>query len=763
MLYDRIKENYLLFFVVFLISENSSHSQTDTISYKWPFNPVTSARSIGGTFGEYRSTSSSGHFHNGTDISAAPGTPVLAVLPGRVAAAYDDEADGYNSYVRITSTINGQSKNITYYHTRPLVSVGQQIVEAQQISTIAIDHVHLIDYRLSGSLSNSHLNSLRPDGGLTIYTDIWKPNIRYVKFYLDNSDKQLSPSALGNKVDIIVHVEEVSNLGSASENNGAYKIGYKVFSADTQKIIYAPPDDGLRFTYYNKPNDAYVNLNYFQSESNTSKHVYIVTNGNGSSGVASTQIVNNNYWDVDAYPYGNYIVMVYAEDTRGNADTMFVSVTTAKIDITPPAPPILSSVTKDSTNYFTLAWKAPFDLDLKGYRLYYSTNGTTYNIKDNETVLTDLKNFHKYFYTGTNPLFLKLFAVDTNATPNLSTQSDVYGVRLLNDNKKILIVDGFDRHGGLSSWASEYHDFTVTHAKAFNLSFESCANEQIINGAVNLNSYDLVIWILGDESTADETFSSIEIEKVSSFLEGGGKLFVSGSEIAWDLEGQPNPRGQSTFFLRNYLKAKFVADDSNIGSVTGIGSTLFSDLQFNYGNKNSGSPYEEDYPDIIDTAGGSVPIIQYKENSFAGVAFTGAFNNSQSIGQLIYLAFPFETIHLATDREKVMTASLRYFGLTEPVSVENESILPKKYFIHQNFPNPFNPTTRIIYELPQPSQVKLIIFDVLGREVETLVRDLQTAGKYEVTFDANNLSSGIYFYRFSTDSFSDVKKMILIR
>lgn len=750
--------------VFYILSLTSTLPQSDTIKYKWPLSPMTTQRTVGGTFAEYRSTSTAGHYHNGTDVSGSAGTPVLAVLPGIVAVAYDDGGTGYDSYVRVTSTINGQSKNLTYYHTRPIVSVGQQVVEGQQISTIAIDHVHLIDYRLGGSLSTSHLNSLRPDGGLTIYEDYWKPNIRSVRFFLDNSTTQLSPSSLGSKVDIIVRIEEVSSIGgTAGSNNGTYKLGYKILSADTQAVIYNPPDNGLRYTYYNKPGDTYVNINYYQPESSTSSHVYIATNGSGSSSVASTQVVSNNFWNVDNFPYGNYVVMVYAEDTRGNADTVYLPVTTTDIDLIPPAQPILKAVRKDSTNYFRISWTPPNDADLKGYRLYYSIDGMNYLLRDNETVLTSGLNSFRYNYNSSNPLFLRMYAVDSAAITNISIQSDVYSIRMLNDNKKILIVDGFDRYGGSGSWANPYHDFVVSHAKSFNLSFESCSNEQIIDGTINLNPYDLVIWILGDESTTDETFSATERTKVSAYLENGGKLFVSGSEIAWDLEGSTSATPQETQFLRTYLKAKFVSDDSNIYGVQGVDSTQFSGLGFGFGVQGNGSPYIEDYPDVIDTSGGSIPILKYNAVSTAGIAYTGSFNNSSSNGQLVYIALPFETINLATDRTKVMTAALKYFGLIPPSSIDDMDFSPNNFELSQNYPNPFNPSTKINYEISSRENVELKVFDILGNEVVMLVNEVQSPGKYELEFKGSNLPSGVYFYRLLSGTFSQVRKMILLK
>lgn len=723
---------------------------------------MTAQRTIGGTFAEYRSTSAAGHYHNGTDMSGAAGTPVLAVLPGIVAAAFDDGSTGYDSYVRVTSQINGQSKNITYYHTRPVVSAGQQVAEGQQISTVAIDHVHLIDYRLGASLSNSHLNALRPGGGLTIYEDYWKPKINYVKFFLDNSNTQLSPSVLGKKVDIIVHVQEISSSGSsAGSNNGTYKLGYKILSADSQHVIYSPPDDGLRYTYYNKPNDEYVNVNYYQPESNTSSHVYIVTNGSGSSNVAATQIVANNYWNVEDFPYGNYVVIVFAEDTRGNADTVYIPVTTTDIDVIPTSPPTLKYVRLDSAKYFTIDWLNPPEQDLKGFRLYYSIDGINYNLRDNENVLSAAIDSRQYYFNQTTPLFLKLYAVDTAS--NVSTPSDVYGIRTLSDGKKILIVDGFDRFGGSGSWKYPYHDFVVSHAKAFNLSFESCANEAVINGTINLKDYELVIWILGDESTADETFSSIERIKVAEYLEAGGKLFISGSEIAYDLEGSDSSSLQETQFLRNYLKAKYISDDSNIYGVYGVESTIFSGLGFGYGVTGNGSPYAEDYPDVIDTSGGSGFILRYNSAAYAGIAYTGSFNNSANIGQLVYLAFPFETINLSDSRNQLMTSALKYFGFLQTADVIDDSFSPLSINLEQNYPNPFNPVTTIKYEIKQRGMVQIKVFDILGREVSVLVNDIKDSGIYAVTFNGNSFPSGIYFCRLDYDGYSKIIKMVLLK
>jgi hypothetical protein len=92
-----------------------------------------------------------------------------------------------------------------------------------------------------------------------------------------------------------------------------------------------------------------------------------------------------------------------------------------------------------------------------------------------------------------------------------------------------------------------------------------------------------------------------------------------------------------------------------------------------------------------------------------------------------------------------------------------EESLPSKYSLNQNYPNPFNPITKISYSLPEANFVSLRIFDMLGREVISLVNEMKQAGTYEAEFDASQLSSGTYIYKLTAGNFQSVKKMILTK
>jgi hypothetical protein len=89
--------------------------------------------------------------------------------------------------------------------------------------------------------------------------------------------------------------------------------------------------------------------------------------------------------------------------------------------------------------------------------------------------------------------------------------------------------------------------------------------------------------------------------------------------------------------------------------------------------------------------------------------------------------------------------------------------VPVNFKLHDNFPNPFNPTTNIRFDITERTNVKIIIYDSAGKEINVLVDSELSAGKYETSFTALDLSSGIYFYRIITNSFTDTKKMILVK
>lgn len=89
--------------------------------------------------------------------------------------------------------------------------------------------------------------------------------------------------------------------------------------------------------------------------------------------------------------------------------------------------------------------------------------------------------------------------------------------------------------------------------------------------------------------------------------------------------------------------------------------------------------------------------------------------------------------------------------------------IPSAYSLSQNYPNPFNPATNIKFSIIKTEQVKLIVYDVQGREIQTLINESLKPGTYEASFDGSALSSGVYFYKLMTKGFTKTKKMLLIK
>jgi len=98
-----------------------------------------------------------------------------------------------------------------------------------------------------------------------------------------------------------------------------------------------------------------------------------------------------------------------------------------------------------------------------------------------------------------------------------------------------------------------------------------------------------------------------------------------------------------------------------------------------------------------------------------------------------------------------------------PVLINDKPISPSEFYLYQNSPNPFNPSTILKYQIPKTGFVSLKVIDALGKEVAILVGEIKSAGTYEIKFNASELSSGIYFYTLKTGEYSDTKKMLLLK
>lgn len=136
------------------------------------------------------------------------------------------------------------------------------------------------------------------------------------------------------------------------------------------------------------------------------------------------------------------------------------------------------------------------------------------------------------------------------------------------------------------------------------------------------------------------------------------------------------------------------------------------------------------------------------------------------------------SLHVFTDQVSIGTANVQlqvgtfsnpndriiidFVATTDPtVNVQTINQMPQDYFLSQNYPNPFNPSTMINFGIKEEGNVSIKIYNILGSEIAEVVNDYFTPGTYSYSFDASELSSGIYFYRLNAGTYTEVKKMIL--
>jgi hypothetical protein len=101
-------------------------------------------------------------------------------------------------------------------------------------------------------------------------------------------------------------------------------------------------------------------------------------------------------------------------------------------------------------------------------------------------------------------------------------------------------------------------------------------------------------------------------------------------------------------------------------------------------------------------------------------------------------------------------------GETSDSTSTNKTATPSGFSL-SNYPNPFNPSTTIKYSIPQALHVKLVVYDVTGREVKTLVNEIKAAGSYDVVFNAGRYASGVYYYKIEAGDYKNIQKMVLVK
>ncbi len=240
---------------------------------------------------------------------------------------------------------------------------------------------------------------------------------------------------------------------------------------------------------------------------------------------------------------------------------------------------------------------------------------------------------------------------------------------------------------------------------------------------------------------------------VSVWTSSLDNLVTTDSPLIINLSGI---KGESSFSIKaNVTRTGNIPDDDLV-----IQFVVVEDLD--YTGRNTISHHENVMRKMVDGAFGYPFSIGMNETKVEDRQVP--INNEWVKDSLKVVVF----VQSDSNKTIYQSATLNYSEFSDPSDVGAERNLPKDIKLEQNYPNPFNPSTKISYQLPDISFVTLKVYNILGKQVSTLVNKRQQAGNYESTFSAGNLSSGIYFYRLTVvnsarEETVQTKKMTLIK
>ena len=263
----------------------------------------------------------------------------------------------------------------------------------------------------------------------------------------------------------------------------------------------------------------------------------------------------------------------------------------------------------------------------------------------------------------------------------------------------------------------------------------------------NINNFDVLFLFIGYPYVLSEEEGNRLIEYLNQ-----NKPIYFYTNLYW--------QGIDSVAFWNHIGITWYAEtlaEVQVDSVVGVDTAFTKGIVIDTSFTSSGAPHIGD---------NVKPILDGIEYGNTGLRSTFVPEND-SLKVIIDL---YNLIHRSEFLERVLI----HFGLEEPTNIiDDNADQPNTFYLQQNYPNPFNPSTRIQYAVSSPLRrsgseasrqfVVLKVYDVLGNEVATLVNEEKAAGSYEVEFDGTRLTSGIYFYRIISGSYSETKKMILLR
>ncbi len=315
-----------------------------------------------------------------------------------------------------------------------------------------------------------------------------------------------------------------------------------------------------------------------------------------------------------------------------------------------PAGPQLLTTRGAASDVVELAWTEVPGAD--GYAVWLSPDGESWDRSEARRVDDTSFRAGDLPYS---PAFVRVSAFVEQAGAVHSIPSTVFGATAALGTARLLVVDGNER------WQAQpapenprgvAHGFIARYADAMpeGASFDTVAAREVADEVVELAAYDAVLWMLGEESDANLSFDTLEQAVVASYVDGGGALFVSGAEWAYDLGAVGTP--EDAAFLADVLHVTYVGDDASTWWMQD-GRGAFADAPpIGFSTRDG---IVVDFPDQLAAAGGAEAVLDYRGGAggTAAVAWSGT-------GRTLVLGVPFEAIEGLDDRQWFMARALKF-------------------------------------------------------------------------------------------------------
>jgi hypothetical protein len=441
------------------------------------------------------------------------------------------------------------------------------------------------------------------------------------------------------------------------------------------------------------------------------------------------------YCDADVWGDRIYCYRMTSLDDEGN-ESAFSEMASGTLPA--PSAPIVGFVTPGKTT-IALEWTfGGYDDDVEGYNVYRSTDSTAAFEQRNPTLIT-LPHYRDSVETpGTYYYYIR--AVDS--TDAVSPPSEVVSARTIPLDRGILVVNAVAA-ALRESRASFYEQLLEGYGYTMLDAFDVASNASVYR----LGDYSTVLW-LQDGPVSGITVGTGDATAMTSYVLGGGKLLVMKPGIADAL----NPPSMYSLVDKVFgTSQSYTLQGTDFVGAIGQGDnpTVMTDavkLASTGGKLSNVNLFPFAMPEYTTHTYKSDPYNWLIDGLPVGL------KAPDSTLHALYLGFPLYPLDSAS-ASALLRKILGDFSEVTDVYEANKRI-PLEYRLHQAYPNPFNPSTSIRYELPLASTVNLTVYDIVGREVATLVQGQQEAGYYETVWNAASLASGIYFYRMDATSAS---------